>query len=364
MRVITTLVWWWRLASAYSSAATPAAAGSSAFTVSGHSSGGSMASQHYVAFSDRVTGLGHIDAAPYGCSKLQSSNCKYNCACTDESAVKQMLAYATESAAAGRVAALSHVKDAPVWVMSGGADTIVNHTVGAAAANLYRAMGADVVFHIVPGAEHAFVTDTNRSGVANACGFLGAPFINDCDYDMAGAIFTHLLGPLKPRIPFVSTHVHTVHQSAYFPKQAVGNRQYTPTEMGMSDTAYLYVPARCGSGPAATNESRRACRIHVMYHGCDSSADITWPFPLRPIATSIVDHAGFNEHAEANDIVVLYPQAHSTDCWNWDGEFPRPLTKDYDTRVSVQINVVNRMVDDIAGALLGGDPTVRTMHSL
>ena len=28
------------------------------FTVSGHSSGGSMASQHFVAFSDRVVGLG------------------------------------------------------------------------------------------------------------------------------------------------------------------------------------------------------------------------------------------------------------------------------------------------------------------
>ena len=28
------------------------------FTISGHSSGGSMASQHFVAFSDRVLGLG------------------------------------------------------------------------------------------------------------------------------------------------------------------------------------------------------------------------------------------------------------------------------------------------------------------
>jgi len=156
------------------SAVTPA----TSFTVSGHSSGGSMASQHFVTFSDRITGLGHIDAAPYGCSKLQNKGCKYNCACKGDAAVARMLTYAQGSADAGRIAPLSHVKAARVWVMSGGADTIVNHTVGAAAADLYRRMGADVIFHIVPGAEHAFVTDSNSSGVANPCGFLGAPFIN------------------------------------------------------------------------------------------------------------------------------------------------------------------------------------------
>jgi hypothetical protein len=44
-----------------------------------------------------------------------------------------------------------------------------------------------------------------------------------------------------------------------------------------------------------------------MYHGCDSSAD------FNEIGLSIVEHAGFNEHAEANSIVILYPQAHYTD---------------------------------------------------
>jgi hypothetical protein len=133
------------------------------------------------SFSDRIGGLGHIDAAPYGCSKLQSAGCKYNCACHGDAAVARMLTYAQGSAAAGRIAALGHVKAAKVWVMSGGADTIVNHTVGAAAADLYRQAGADVIFHIVPGAEHAFVTDNNSSGVANSCGHLGAPFINVSD---------------------------------------------------------------------------------------------------------------------------------------------------------------------------------------
>eukprot|EP01052_Picozoa_sp_SAG31_P047214 SAG31_NODE_9350_length_1291_cov_1.290268_2_plen_315_part_01 len=314
-----------------------------------------MASQHYIAFSDRISGLGHIDAAPYGCSKLQSSLCKYNCACTGGAAAQQMLTYAAEAAAAGHIADLSNVKNDKVWVMSGGADTIVNHTVGATAADLYSRMGASVAFHIVPDAEHAFVTDTNNSGVANSCGYLGAPFINDCGYDMAGAIFTHLLGPLKPRAPFVLGHVRRLQQSAYFPQSAEGKR-YTPAQMAMSDFAYAYVPGRCGNNSAGmTRESRQSCQVHVMYHGCDSSADIVWPIPVRSIGMSIVEHAGFNEHAEANDIVVLYPQAHMTDCWDWDGEFPAPLTQGYDTRKSTQIGVVNRMVDDIMKWLQDGD---------
>ena len=92
------------------------------------------------------------------------------------------------------------------------------------------------------------------------------------------------------------------------------------------------------------------------YHGCDSSADITWIAPPQqhPIGLSIVEHAGFNEHAEANDIVTLYPQAHAEDCWNWDGEFPAPLSKNYDTRASVQIATVNRMVNAVAAALKTG----------
>ena len=105
--------------------------------------------------------------------------------------------------------------------------------------------------------------------------------------------------------------------------------------------------------PAAQAETHRGS---FRYHGCDSSADITWIAPPQqhPIGLSIVEHAGFNEHAEANDIVVLYPQAHATDCWDWDGGFPAPLSKNYDTRASVQIATVNRMVDAVAAALKTG----------
>ena len=72
-------------------------------------------------------------------------------------AIPAMAKYARESAAAGRIAALSHVKATPIWVMAGGGDTVVSASIGRAAAELYRELGAAVVFKVVANAEHAFV---------------------------------------------------------------------------------------------------------------------------------------------------------------------------------------------------------------
>jgi poly(3-hydroxybutyrate) depolymerase len=67
---------------------------SRSFTVSGHSSGGSMASQHAIAYSDRIAGLGHYQAAPWGCSHLIDSTENYNEACVGLNASWAMAALA------------------------------------------------------------------------------------------------------------------------------------------------------------------------------------------------------------------------------------------------------------------------------
>ena len=53
------------------------------FSLSGHSSGGSIASTHFFAFSDRIVGLGHIQAAPYGCARVlnESNSSAFNDLC-------------------------------------------------------------------------------------------------------------------------------------------------------------------------------------------------------------------------------------------------------------------------------------------
>ena len=58
-----------------------------------------------------------------------------------------------------------------------------------------------------------------------------------------------------------------------------------------------------------------ACKLHVYLHGCQQGK--------YNIGTTFIDNSGFNQVADANDIIILYPQAKSTSvtnangCWDW-----------------------------------------------
>ena len=182
-----------------------------------------MASQHAIAFSDRVLGLGHMEAAAYGCSKLQTPSKDYNAVCATDAAAADYLAYAKHSAAQGNIAPLGGMKAMPVWLTDGQRDSIVHPAVVASAHTFYSALGTNVSDVVtVPGAEHAFVVDHECPG-CNACGYLGAPFVNDCSYDAAGALLRHLYGGrLAPRRVRPDPHqVFKIDQSQYFPKSCL-----------------------------------------------------------------------------------------------------------------------------------------------
>lgn len=67
------------------------------------------------------------------------------------------------------------------------------------------------------------------------------------------------------------------------------------------------------------------------------------------MADAVARGAGFNEWAEANRLVVLYPQAKASrmaplnplGCWDWWGY----TDEDYATRDGAQIKAVQAMVD-------------------
>lgn len=60
-----------------------------------------------------------------------------------------------------------------------------------------------------------------------------------------------------------------------------------------------------------------------------------------------VENTGYNEIAEANDFVILYPQAVSRagdnflGCWDWWGF----TSKDYATNKGLQVAEVKRLID-------------------
>lgn len=81
--------------------------------------------------------------------------------------------------------------------------------------------------------------------------------------------------------------------------------------------------------------------MHVAFHGCQQG--------YETIGDKYVKHAGYNEVAEANNIIVIYPQvsvsyfspSNPQGCWDWwgynDGYFTTP---DYDLKKGAQMKAV------------------------
>ena len=102
----------------------------------------------------------------------------------------------------------------------------------------------------------------------------------------------------------------------------------------------MYVPTGCKGARL------QACRVHVNYHGC---TDKSWPDRLV-----WVNNIDLNEYAEANDIIVVYPQAAGSvssgvGCWNWASYEDDPL---FDTQHGVQLQTVVKLVDNLGDALV------------
>ncbi len=120
----------------------------------------------------------------------------------------------------------------------------------------------------------------------------------------------------------------------------------------MPTSGFLFVPQQCTGG------ATQPCRLQVVLHGCEQSAET--------LGDEFYTKIGVNEWADANGIVVLYPQAHATTlaelppgspltalyeanpngCWNWWGysDDERYLTKN-----GVQVDAIWKMVQRIEG---------------
>jgi poly(3-hydroxybutyrate) depolymerase len=295
-------------------------------SVSGLSSGAYMAGQFHVAFSELLVGVGIVAGGPYNCAEGQLPIALNRCMQTTLGAPdpERLLAKAEALAAEGRIDPLSGLQGDRVYVFSGSADDTVTPAVTARAVAFYRAAGvpAAAIRHIddLP-AGHAFVTLDQGS----ACDVTRSPFINDCDYDQAGAILEHLYGPLAPPADEPAGALLEFDQTEFLPEA---------TRHGLAATGFVYLPASCAGGAA--------CRVHVAFHGCKQTAEL--------IGEAFVTRTGYNRWADANRLIILYPQADETltnpnACWDWWG-YDDP---DYMTRTGRQMAAVRAMLGRLAG---------------
>lgn len=113
----------------------------------------------------------------------------------------------------------------------------------------------------------------------------------------------------------------------------------------MDDVGHAYVPKACENGTP--------CKLHVALHGCQQNDD--------QIQAKFYTHAGYNEWAEANNIIILYPQVQQSSanphvCWDWWGY----TDASYHTKAGKQVAAIKGMIDlVIAGGPLppgDGDP--------
>ncbi len=294
-------------------------------TVSGLSSGGSMAVQMHVAHSANVSGAGAIAGGPYYCAQNSLWTALYNCmtpgAWTPVPPSEFMRPTVEALARNGRIDPLKNLAGAPAWLFSGTQDRTVLPDVVKELRRFYELYGAQTVLVADKPAGHAMVTQS----AGNACAASDPPFINGCAYDAAGEMLGHLLGKLDAPSANPGGRLLEFDQAALSGEGA-----------GMDQTGFVFIPKSCESG---------TCRIHVAFHGCRQNA--------RAVGERFVREAGYNRWAETNRLIVLYPQAAASTspllfnprgCWDWWGY----TGANYHTREGAQIRAVKTMLDRLA----------------
>lgn len=268
-------------------------------SVSGLSSGGYMANQFHLAFSDKVTGAGIVAAGPYGCAQNSLQVALEHCFNKESSKpdLVKAAAWLAQQQSAGQIAALTHLKDSPVFVLHGTADKTVHRAVSDALALQYQQLGAKVQYVTDKAFGHHFPT----LHTGTECAQSAAPYLGACGYDTAGQLLQHIYPALKAKAAKSTGQLLTIQQ------QALGG----DTAASLGEVGYLYVPPSCAAG--------RSCTLHISFHGCKQYS--------AAVGDAYAKGAGFNEWADSNDLVVLYPQTDKSamapfnpnGCWDWWG---------------------------------------------
>lgn len=282
-------------------------------SVSGISSGGYAAGLVHLAHSDRIDGVGIIAAGPWNCALGSLGRALGPCIKGDGLDLAELVAAARDAAAAGDIAPLDQLAGDGVWLFHGERDTTVAPEVVVAALDFYNAFGAGGSFSRGVPAAHGF--PTRDTGVA--CSEFREPYLQACRYDAAEQILSNTVGSVmnSPAETPAGEYVE-LRQSA---------------AAGLAETGVAYIPPIC---------RERACRVHITFHGCRQGREF--------IGDAFIEGAGFNRWADANELIIVYPQVASSPlnplgCWDWWGY----TGADYATRNGKQIQAVMALVDQL-----------------
>ncbi|MEJ6022760.1 extracellular catalytic domain type 2 short-chain-length polyhydroxyalkanoate depolymerase [Ramlibacter sp. PS4R-6] len=310
-------------------------------TVSGLSSGGFMANQLGYAHSSLFKGVAVFAGGPYMCAGHNNyTACMYNASIS--SAMLTTMQNDINAWSGNQIDAKSNVAGQKVYMFVGTSDFTVGPNPmnavqtqytnnGVAAANLSYVQRASTA--------HVFPTDFDATG-NNACNSSSSPYISNCGYDGAKAMFEKFYGTLNARnnAPAAGNYIQ-FDQTPYI----AGNP-------GMSPNGWLYVPANCASGAQ--------CKVHVALHGCQQNYDT--------IGDKYVKNTGITRWADTNSIIVLFPQTkvdstsrqtsasgslgNPNGCWDWIGWYGTNFSQ----KAGTQVAAIKAMVDQVSSGTGGG----------
>ena len=335
-------------------------------SISGLSSGAFMTVQMHLAHSSSFIGAGVIAGGPYRCAEsfrktapiaddAYAMNALYICMTplTQRTGPnpRRLADLAWQTAVDGRIDPIANLADDRLYIFTGSKDEVVNSSVVNSTRHFYEMLGVrpERIKYIdtVP-AGHSIITDNVED---SPLGTNQPPYINYGGFMQSHDILRHIHGDLNPPAARPSGELIRFDQSEFLGDDAAW--------ASMGAFGYVYVPESVRRGATARG-------VHIVFHGCKQGysyinytlgrADVSSqpPYGNRYITTT-----GYNEIADSNDIIVLYPQVTGDDdnqaqnpdgCWDWWGYTSRNSEDpDYYTRDALQIRAVYKMLEQLCG---------------
>jgi hypothetical protein len=374
-------------------------------SVSGFSSGGSLAVNHLIAFSSKVQGVGLVGGSPYGCNSLpdsgftcsgfQTSNTAHleNKTIPWQDYLKICHQYLKAKEAAGKIDSVSNLRNKPVFLLSGTDDTWVYQPVMRAVADQFKNLSAKLKTEFTLPAAHSWVVDNitckhpgeqqskksccGRKNKSTSCPFPATkkltwdgccgvcssgdgdssprvhispgwrPPINSCNYDMAGELLRWILGEenVQPRSiaqRVVAANLLQVNQSNYLPQNT------SLAQAQVDEIGFMYIPVKCRKMGFLLSKAHRT----MANPNAIAQWWREWPCGVHvhyhpcggswhSVSTSYMLQNALPDYAETNDMVIVYPQT-ADQGGCWD--WWGATGADFDTREGLQMGVVVNMI--------------------
>lgn len=333
-------------------------------SVSGLSSGAFMTVQLHLAHSSSFAGAGVIAGGPFRCAEsfrgaamlaedAYVQNALYICMNplvpqTSPNA-ERLAELARKTAVAGEIDSIEHLVDQRVYIFTGSKDDVVYSDVVERTRRFYELLGVRpdrISYHDHVPAGHSIITDNPEDSPLDAN---EPPYINHGGFMQSHDILRHVYGALEPPSDRLSGRLYCFDQTEFFGSEP---------RASMSKYGYAYVPSAVEDGAPA--------RVHIALHGCKQGYNYINYVHGRPDIRNVAPYGnryvtttGYNNIADSNNIIVLYPQAQGTDdgatqnpdgCWDWWGyTCVDPKQPDYYARSAIQIQAIHGMLSRLGG---------------